>query len=123
MSGTAGGKFASSTGFNSKLISAGLPIITSLHHPEALMVQEQKVNLTLSIPDEHDKAANGTLASPKSVSLDQVSRYSLNVPPTAHFTKGNGVNMMGSRYENSLFSSSLSDLFSQKSKLSSPLSY
>lgn len=123
MSGTAGEKFSSSTQLNSKLMSAGLPIITSLHHPEALMVQEQKVNLTLGIPHEHDKASNGTLASLKSVSLDQVSRYSLNVPPTVHFMKGDGVNMMGSQYENSLFSSSLSDLFSGKSKLSSPLSY
>ncbi|XP_031400459.1 protein MEI2-like 4 isoform X2 [Punica granatum] len=110
--GTAGGKFASSTRSNSKLISAGSPIMTSLHHPEVFMVQQQKVNFT-------DKAANGALPSLKTTGLDQGLGYNLNAPTTAYFTEGNGINMMGSRYENSLFSSSLSELFSRKMKITS----
>lgn len=123
MSGTAGKKFASSTQLNSKLISTGSPIITSLHHPEALMAQEQKVNLASGLPDEPCKAANGALASSKPVRLDQESSYNLHALPAVHLTKTDGVNMMDTLCENSLFSSSLSELFSRKSKLSSPFSY
>lgn len=120
MSGTDGGKFASSTQLNSKLMSTGSPIITSMHHPEAFMVQEQKVNITSGISDWPDKASNGALASSKPVGLDQVSN--LNTSPAEHPTKADGVSMIGTHCENSLFSSSLSELFSQKSKLLSPFS-
>lgn len=123
MSGSAGGKFVSSNHSSSKLISAGSPIMASLHHPEAFMIQEQKVNFSSGIPNEPDKEADGTLALLKPLGLDQGSRDSLDILPATHSTEGDRVDMMHTHYENSLFSSSLSDLCSQKSEPSFPFPY
>ncbi|KAK4780047.1 hypothetical protein SAY87_016153 [Trapa incisa] len=115
--GTMGGKFTSSTLWSSKFISTGSPIKTSMHDPEAFIDQERKLNTTLGISDWPDKASNGPLASSRSLGLDQM--WNFNVSPTEHLTESNGINMMDTHCENSLFSCSLSELFSQKINLTS----
>ncbi|KAK4791166.1 hypothetical protein SAY86_031579 [Trapa natans] len=117
--GSTGGNLALSNHSSSKLISGGSPVITSLHHPQAFMVQEQKLNFPSVISNKLDKEENGTLAPLKPMGLDQGSNCNFNLLQATHFTKGNNVEMMGTYSENSLFSSSLSELFSRKMKITS----
>ncbi|KAL3649904.1 hypothetical protein CASFOL_006307 [Castilleja foliolosa] len=57
---------------------------------------------------------------PCAVDQDLGSRTNLNnMDPASYIFNGDKINLMGAQYENGLFSSSLSDLFSRKLKLSS----
>ncbi|KAL3655905.1 hypothetical protein CASFOL_000301 [Castilleja foliolosa] len=65
-----------------------------------------------------ERAASHSL--PCAVDHDLGSRTNLNnMDPASYFFDGDEINPMGARYENGLFSSSMSDLFSRKLKLSS----
>lgn len=80
--------------------------VKSLEHPESFQIQDQQVNFSLN---RH--AVGAGRASSHSLSL--------NVQPASYAVEGNKINMMGAQYESSLFSSSLSELFSRKLRLSS----
>ncbi|KAK4773544.1 hypothetical protein SAY87_028563 [Trapa incisa] len=117
--GSTGGNLVLSNHSSSKLISGGSPVLTSLHHPLPFMIKEQNVNFPSGIQNKPGKEANGTLAPLKPVGLDQGSKCNLNLLQATHFGEGDCVDMMGTHYENSLFSSSLSELFRRKMKLTS----
>nr|XP_023871770.1 protein MEI2-like 4 isoform X2 [Quercus suber]POE86694.1 protein mei2-like 4 [Quercus suber] len=75
-------------------------------HPESFLIQDQRINFNLN---RH--AVGAGRASSHSLTL--------NTQPASYSEEGNKINMMGAQYESSLFSSSLSDLFSRKLRLSS----
>ncbi|XP_057950020.1 protein MEI2-like 4 isoform X2 [Malania oleifera] len=82
--------------------------------------RDQKINIS---PGIHG-VGNGGAAGYSSTlwgSLDQDigGRSNLNVQSASCFIEGEKINMTGARYENSLFSSSLSELFTRKLKLAS----
>ncbi|KAL6569242.1 hypothetical protein OROHE_003523 [Orobanche hederae] len=64
-----------------------------------------------------ERAASRSL--PCAVDHDLGSRTNLNMDSTSYFLDGDEVNLMGAEYENGLFSSSSSDVFSRQLKLSS----
>ncbi|CAA2955156.1 MEI2-like 4 isoform X1 [Olea europaea subsp. europaea] len=78
----------------------------------------KKVNITL---DKHivgaERAASHSL--PSAVDHDLSARSNSNEMSASYFLDGDGINVMGAQYENGLFSSSLSDLFSRKVRFSS----
>ena len=76
-------------------------------HPESFLIQDQRINFNLN---RH--AVGAGRASSHSLAL--------NAQPASYSEEGNKINMMGTQYESSLFSSSLSDLFSRKCKSSLP---
>ncbi|KAJ4827406.1 hypothetical protein Tsubulata_006461 [Turnera subulata] len=91
----------------------------SLEHPQSLLIRGQKLNHSL---DRHvvgaERALSQSLNVVRPMDHDLGSRMSLNGQPTSYFADSSKVNGMTTQYENSLFSSSLSELFSQKLRLS-----
>ena len=91
--------------------------VKSLEHSESAFMRDQKVNFTLS---RHtvgaERAFSHSLPLLNPLDHDEGGRSNLKAEPTSYFVEGGKVNMMGSQYESSLFSSSLSDLFSRKCK-------
>lgn len=90
-----------------------------LDHSEPFLVQDQKMSLSL----DQNAILNGTsiehgqsLAFLKSLDHNSGSMSSLNALQASYYAQGNKVNAIGSQYENSLFSSSLPELFSRKCK-------
>ncbi|KAF3430907.1 hypothetical protein FNV43_RR25637 [Rhamnella rubrinervis] len=83
-------------------------------------MRDQKVNFTLS---RHavgaERAFSHSLPSLNPLDHDEGGRSNLKAEPTSYFMEGGKINMMGSQYESSLFSSSLSELFSRKLRLPS----
>ncbi|CAI9785036.1 unnamed protein product [Fraxinus pennsylvanica] len=86
--------------------------------PEYFQSHGQKVNITL---DKHivgaERAASHSL--PNAVDHDPSARSNSNAESSSYFLNGDRINSIGTQYENGLFSSSLSDLFSRKVRLSS----
>ncbi|KAG8648394.1 protein MEI2-like 4 isoform X1 [Manihot esculenta] len=90
----------------------------SLELHQSFLMQDQKMNSSLM----RHAVGTGTTLSQSSNLLRPVvheTRSSLNVHPASCFLEGSKFGMMATQYENSLFSSSLSDLFSSKLRLSS----
>ncbi|XVE66093.1 hypothetical protein DITRI_Ditri08aG0053100 [Diplodiscus trichospermus] len=91
-----------------------------LEHTEPLSKQHQKVNLCI---DSHAVGAeivpNQSLKLLRPINQGSGTKLSFNGEQEFHFAEGNEVNTMTSQYENSLFSSSFSELFSRKLRLSS----
>ncbi|CAA2975109.1 MEI2-like 4 isoform X1 [Olea europaea subsp. europaea] len=86
--------------------------------PEYFQSHVQKVNNTL---DKHivgaERAASHSL--PSGVDHDLSARFNSNAESASYILNGNRINVLGAQFENGLFSSSLSDLFSRKVRLSS----
>uniref|UniRef100_A0A5B7BLW2 RRM domain-containing protein n=1 Tax=Davidia involucrata TaxID=16924 RepID=A0A5B7BLW2_DAVIN len=86
--------------------------------PDPYLIRDQKVNLSL---EQHavgaERAATHSLR--RALDRDSGTRSNLNMEPASYFMEGDKLNVMGAQYENGLFSSSLSELFSRKLRLSS----
>ncbi|KAI3467807.1 hypothetical protein Pfo_024470 [Paulownia fortunei] len=86
--------------------------------PDYYLSRGRNVNLSLG---KHivgaERAASRSL--PSAVDHDLGSRTNLNMESATYFFDGDKINPMGAQYENGLFSSSMSDLFSRNLKLSS----
>lgn len=65
-----------------------------------------------------ERALSHSLNLSRTVSLDSVTKSNVNVETASYYAEGGRVNLMGTQYESSLFSSSLSELFSMKCKSS-----
>lgn len=83
--------------------------------PNIHLTQGQQVNLSL---EKHvmgvERAASNYMRIPLDHDSGKISN--LNTKPVSYLTEGHNSNVMGHQYENGLFSSSLSELFSRKSK-------
>ncbi|KAJ6393242.1 hypothetical protein OIU77_022669 [Salix suchowensis] len=94
--------------------------VKSLEHPKPSIMRDHKMNHSL---DKHavgaERALSRSFTSLKPGDHDPGTRTSLNVQPASYFAEGCKVNVMATQHENSLFSSSLSELFSRKTSLSS----
>ncbi|KAI9398286.1 hypothetical protein POPTR_003G162700v4 [Populus trichocarpa] len=94
--------------------------VQSLEHPQPSLMHDQKMNHSL---DKHavgaERALNRSFTLLRPVDNDTGTGTSLNVQPTSYFAEVGKVNAMATQHENSLFSSSLSELFSRKLRLSS----
>ncbi|KAJ9186144.1 hypothetical protein P3X46_005679 [Hevea brasiliensis] len=98
--------------------AVGCQSAKSLELHQSFLMQDQKLNHSLI---KH-AVGPGTTMSQSSTLLRPVAhetRSSLNVQPASCFPEGGKVDMMATQYENSLFSSSLSELFSRKLRFSS----
>lgn len=104
-----------------KHIAVEFQTVKSLEHPESFLMQDPKVNLRF---DRYavgaERAAKQSMTLLRSVDHEPGTRSSLNVQQASSFGEGDKVNKMAVQYESSLFSSSLSELFSSKSKSFSP---
>ncbi|KAJ6945732.1 hypothetical protein NC651_000711 [Populus alba x Populus x berolinensis] len=91
--------------------------VKSLEHPQLSLMRDHKMNHSL---DKHavgaERASSRSFTLLRPVDNDPGTRTSLNVQPASYFAEGCEVNAMAPQHENSLFSSSLSELFSRKSK-------
>ncbi|KAI5595547.1 hypothetical protein BDE02_03G147000 [Populus trichocarpa] len=94
--------------------------VKSLEHPQPSLMHDQKMNHSL---DKHavgaERALSRSFTLLRPVDNDTGTGTSLNVQPTSYFAEVGKVNAMATQHENSLFSSSLSELFSRKLRLSS----
>lgn len=84
--------------------------------PNSYMIQDQKIPLGL---EKHVMGAGRAVSRSwqRPLAHDRGSRSNVNMEHTSYFMTGD--NVMSDQYENSLFSSSLSELFSRKMRLSS----
>lgn len=89
-----------------KLIPVDGQTVKSLEHPEAFPTRDQQIRSNIN-----RLAVGAGRASSHSLSL--------NVQPASYSVEGNNESFMGAQYESSLFSSSLSELFTRKLRLSS----
>lgn len=91
--------------------------VKSLEHPQPSLMHDQKMNHSL---DKHavgaERALSRSFTLLRPVDNDTGTGTSLNVQPTSYFAEVGKVNAMATQHENSLFSSSLSELFSRKCK-------
>ncbi|KAL2253830.1 protein MEI2-like 4 [Sesamum indicum] len=85
--------------------------------PDYYLSRGQNANLLLGKHIVSERAASRSL--PSAVDHDLGSRTNLNTETASYLFDGDKINLMGAQYENGLFSSSLSDLFSRNLKLSS----
>jgi hypothetical protein len=86
-----------------KLIPVEGQMVKSVEHPESFLIRDQQVKLSLN-----RLAVGAGRASSHSLTL--------NVQPASYSLEGNNGSIMDAQYESSLFSSSLSELFSRKCK-------
>ncbi|XP_050375448.1 protein MEI2-like 4 isoform X2 [Argentina anserina] len=94
--------------------------VKSLDHPDLFSTRGKKVHPGFNRQAVGaERALSHSLNLSRTVSLDSVTKSNVNVETASYYTEGGKVNMMGTQYESSLFSSSLSDLFSMKLRLSS----
>ncbi|KAF5746374.1 protein MEI2-like 4 isoform X10 [Tripterygium wilfordii] len=93
--------------------------LKSKEHPEFLM-QKQAVNHSLDrLAVGAERAASRSLHYLSPGDADAGTRSIMKMPKTSYFLEGDKNKMMNAQSENSLFSSSLSELFSRKMRLSS----
>ncbi|XP_027098705.2 protein MEI2-like 4 isoform X1 [Coffea arabica] len=86
--------------------------------PDSFLHQDQRA--ATSIEKHAIGAAGATSRSlPRNFDHDLVTRPNFSVEPASYFMEGEKLNLVGAQYENGLFSSSLSELFSRKLRLSS----
>ncbi|XP_061989881.1 protein MEI2-like 4 isoform X1 [Rosa rugosa] len=94
--------------------------VKSLDHPDFFLMPEQKVKPSFNRQAVGaERALSHSLNLSRAVSLDSGVISNVNVETASYYAEGGKVNMMGTQYESSLFSSSLSELFSRKLRLSS----
>ncbi|THG19675.1 hypothetical protein TEA_024688 [Camellia sinensis var. sinensis] len=115
--GTTGGNSVVSSPLE-KQMSVESQMVKSFKLPDQYLIRDRKVNLTL---EKHavgaEREASRSLRRP--VDHDPAARSNLKMEPATYFMEGEGINAMGTHYENGLFSSSLSELFGRKLRLTS----
>ncbi|XP_030539442.1 protein MEI2-like 4 [Rhodamnia argentea] len=117
--GPLGGKFFTSSTL-SKLSRMELPVTMSANLLEPFPMREENVNVSLDAKaPARDRHFTQSLALLGTADYAPGLKTSLNGKPAPHLTEGDRIDLMGARSENSLFSSSLSELFSRKMKLTS----
>lgn len=86
--------------------------VTSLGHSHSLLMRDSKLSHNL---DRHAMGVDRTINQPflRRPDHDLLTRSSVKMQPSSHGVEGGKVSLMGAEYENSLFSSSLSDLFTR----------
>ena len=91
----------------------------NLKSPESFLMQDHSV---ISSLNRHavgsERASSHSLPLLKHMDLNPIARSNTKAEAASYFVEGSKVNVMGSQYESSLFSSSLSELFSRKRKFS-----
>lgn len=91
----------------------------SLDHPEFFLMRDQKVQPSFNRQAVGaERALSHSLSLSRTMSHDVAARSNVNVETASYFGEVGKVSMMGAQYESSLFSSSLSELFSRKCKSS-----
>lgn len=120
MSGGNGGKLFNASPLSNLLVDT-LPV-KSLDHTDPFPTLEEKTNLRWDMPAavQMERAVARSLGMLRPVDPEPRSQSSVGIHAALPFLNGDKINLLGSRYENSLFSSSLSDLFSRKSNCCSP---
>ncbi|ONI29799.1 hypothetical protein PRUPE_1G215400 [Prunus persica] len=94
--------------------------VKSLDHPEFFLMQDQQVHPSFNRQAVGaERALSHSLSLSRTMSHDVAARSNVNVETASYIGEVGKVNMMGAQYESSLFSSSLSELFSRKLRLSS----
>ncbi|PON54798.1 Splicing factor-like protein [Parasponia andersonii] len=115
----ANGKSSASSSVD-KLVQVEHHNVRPMERLESLLMQDQKVSCTLN---RHavgvEGASSHSLPSLKPVDHRPVVQSSTKAEAASYFAGNGKFNVMGSQYESSLFSSSLSELFSRKLRLSS----
>lgn len=115
----AGGKSIASSPME-KLIPTESQTVNCWEQSEPYLIRDQKVNL---ISERHavgaERVVRNSLDMWRTVEHDLGTRSNANVHSASYFMEGDKINMTGSQYENGLFSSSLSELFNRKLRLSS----
>ncbi|GMN49372.1 hypothetical protein TIFTF001_018531 [Ficus carica] len=91
----------------------------NLKSPESFLMQDHNV---ISSLNRHavgsERASSHSLPPLKHIDLNPIARSNTKAEAASYFVEGSKVNVMVSQYESSLFSSSLSELFSRKLRLS-----
>ncbi|XP_009378802.2 protein MEI2-like 4 isoform X1 [Pyrus x bretschneideri] len=94
--------------------------VNSVDHPKFFIMEDQKVHPGFNRQAVGaERALNHSLNLSRTMNHDSGARSNANVETASYFGEGGKVNMMGAQYESSLFSSSLSELFGRKLRLSS----
>ncbi|XP_058102899.1 protein MEI2-like 4 isoform X2 [Magnolia sinica] len=90
---------------------------------EGISLVSRKKSDTSSLLERHlvnaERTSSLSMTSWKVTNRDIGSHSNLYMQPASYFVEGNKVDLDGSQYENGLFSSSLSDIFKKKLRLSS----
>ncbi|GFS33081.1 MEI2-like protein 1 [Actinidia rufa] len=86
--------------------------------PGPYLIQDQKFNFSLEKHAVGPERASSNGFS-RSVAHDLGARSNLNTEPASYFVEGDEIRVVGTQNENGLFSSSLSELFSRKFRLTS----
>lgn len=97
----------------------GVPLVESLDFSHPYIVKDQKDKLSIN---RHVGAERTSLPLPSWKVFDQSvgSHPNLYMQPASLFMEGSKAESNGPQYENSLFSSSLSDIFKKKCEFSFP---
>lgn len=100
-----------------KLVAVECQSAKSLDHPQSFLMRDHKMNQSF---DRHavgaERALCQSLTLLRPLDHDLGIRTSLNVHPASYLAEGGKISAMATHHENSLFSSSLSELFSRKCK-------
>lgn len=90
-----------------------------IEQPESFLMRDQKVSCSLNrLAVGVERASSHSLPSLDPIDHHPVVQSGTKAEAGSYFVEGGKFNVMGSQYESSLFSSSLSELFSRKCKFS-----
>ncbi|XP_052185128.1 protein MEI2-like 4 isoform X2 [Diospyros lotus] len=101
-----------------KPMSVESQMVKSFKLPDPYLIQDQKVNLSLE-KDAVVSEQGGSHSLWRPINIDQGTKSNLKIEPTSYSVGSEKTHIMGSLYENGLFSSSLSEIFSGKLRLTS----
>ncbi|KAK4779602.1 hypothetical protein SAY87_015708 [Trapa incisa] len=105
-----------------KLIPMNSQRVESPEHTETLLVPDQKMGLILdqhTTPNGTNTEGEQSVAILRSLGHDSGTIFGLNALQASYYAQSNNIIRIGPQYENSLYSSSLPELFSRKLTLSS----
>lgn len=99
-----------------KRMSVEYQIPNAFKPPSPYLIRNQKANLSL---EKHAVGAERAASHSSQGLIDHNpgTRSNLNMEPSFYSMDGDGIHVRGGQYENGLFSSSLSELFSRKCKV------
>eukprot|EP00268_Persea_americana_P031398 TRINITY_DN3053_c0_g1_i4.p1 TRINITY_DN3053_c0_g1~~TRINITY_DN3053_c0_g1_i4.p1 ORF type:complete len:1017 (+),score=195.61 TRINITY_DN3053_c0_g1_i4:488-3538(+) len=97
----------------------GAPLVESLDFSQTYIVKDQKDKLSINRHVVGAERTSLSMTSRKIIDHSLGSHANLYTQPASLFAEGNKAELNGPQYENSLFSSSLSDIFKKKLRLSS----
>ncbi|XAR48245.1 hypothetical protein NMG60_11031000 [Bertholletia excelsa] len=101
-----------------KQIPVESQILKSFKPSDPNLIRDQKVNVSLAKSAVGaERAASHSLQ--RAVDADPGMTYNSNMEPSSCYSEGDRIHAMGAEYENSLFSSSFSELFSRKLRMAS----